>query len=230
MKHARLFCTVTAAFGLMLSIAAPVPLRAQVIIPGRMSMPGLSVVGGTTVPTGEFSDLASAGFSLGASRNLGGRGGPAGLRVDVVYHRFGVRRVQTTQPGALTTVPFTNRYSVISGIVNAMVDVPLHAASARPYLTAGIGGYYAMTGVRIRVPCNGFECDTDYSDNVSDGYFGLNAGAGVRFLLGSRQVSLEGRYHYLFDTSVVHDCRTLSQCNRIPPGLVSIGLATPLSF
>lgn len=193
-------------------------------------MPGLSVVGGTTVPIGEFSDLASAGFSLGASRNLGGRAGPAGLRADVVYHRFGVRRVQTTQPGALVTVPFTNRYSVISGIVNALVDVPLHAASARPYLTAGIGGYYAMTGVRIRVPCNGFECDTDYSDNVSDGYFGLNAGAGVRFLLGSRQVSLEGRYHYLFDTSVVHDCRTLSQCNRIPPGLVSIGLATPLSF
>jgi hypothetical protein len=43
-------------------------------------------------------------------------------------------------------------------------------------------------------------------------------------------VSLEGRYHYLFDTAVLHDCRTLSQCNRIPPGLVSIGDATPLRF
>jgi hypothetical protein len=230
MKPARLLVAVTAAITLTHPLGAPALLRAQVTVPARTPMPGLSVVAGTTLPTGEFSDLASAGFSLGASRNLGGRTSRAGMRVDVAYHRFGVRRVQTTQPGTLVSVPFTNRYSVISGIVNALVDLPVRGSTARPYLTGGIGGYYAMTGVRIRVPCNGFECDIDYSDDVADGYFGVNGGAGVRFLLGSRQLSLEGRYHYLFETSVVHDCRTLSQCNRMPPGLVSIGLATPLRF
>lgn len=131
---------------------------------------------GATIPVGDFGDLNDAGINFGAHARLSMPFVPFALRAEVQHSRM---KYKATDANTLVT----------SGTVNGEFDVGSPLLIARPYLTAGLGGYYIKTALRGATP------GTDRYGDVTS--FGLNGGAGLRMPLAGFSAFAEARVHWV---------------------------------
>jgi opacity protein-like surface antigen len=131
---------------------------------------GLSfgVGGGVVLPTGDLGEGLSTGWSGTAQMRVKPPVSPLGFQVDAFYTRFGFDGGE-------------GHSRMIGGTANALFAFP-SASPARPYVVGGVGLYNSKASI------DGAESQTK---------FGLNAGAGFDFGLGSANLFAEGRFHMI---------------------------------
>jgi hypothetical protein len=130
-----------------------------------------SVGGGVAVPLGDFDDVVKTGWQGTAAVTFAPRSLPVGIHVDGTYSRFGDES------------PLDIQSQLIYGTVNAVYRFESSEESTfRPYLIGG-GGIY-----------NSKETGSDALGG-STTKFGINAGAGFDFRVGSAGLFVEGRFH-----------------------------------
>jgi hypothetical protein len=133
----------------------------------------ISIAGGLSAPVSTLADHADAGYNLAAGLAFGAPLIPAGIRLEVGLNGFN---------GQTGTVSNASDVRIISGTVNGTLAMgPLGSS---PYLIGGVGAYNRR-----------FSSDGLASGDRTTG--GFNAGAGVRFPLGSLGTFVEARYHHM---------------------------------
>jgi opacity protein-like surface antigen len=134
---------------------------------------GLSVGvgGGVVVPSGDLADGTSMGYSGTAQLRVKPPASPLGLQVDAFYTRFGLDGID-------------GHTRMIGGTANAVYAMP-SASTARPYVIGGVGIYNSKATI------------DGLGSSESQSKFGLNAGAGFDFGLGSASLFAEGRFHMI---------------------------------
>ena len=136
------------------------------------------VMGGATLPTGDFKDLLKTGWNAGALLNFGFANSPVALRVDGSWNQFNFKNVDTGNP----------HFRVLDATADAVFSFG-SKTPAQFYVLGGAGVYnFKVTGSD-----NNF----DFSSN-STTKFGLNGGVGVKFTAGPVAPFVEARYHYVF--------------------------------
>lgn len=130
------------------------------------------VVAGASIPLGDFADFAGTGWHAGGLLQWDPPTIPVGFRVDGVYHKFGNKGTNDSNP------------NMIVGTLNAVWMFPMtQPYTVRPYLIGG-GGIYNER-------CDG--CDSQTK-------FGLNGGAGITVPLSGFSTIIEARFHVVFDS------------------------------
>jgi opacity protein-like surface antigen len=140
--------------------------------------------GGTSLPTGAFSDGASAGYNLGAiyQFNLD----PWGAGLDIKYNGWGGSSDMNASAEALYGAGSKVSYSAWQYDVFGVYDVPLTTGSMRPFLKAGFGAYSPST--KLHTPTS----ETKDSSNE----FGVMGGIGMDYALsGKVKVGFDAIYH-----------------------------------
>jgi hypothetical protein len=136
------------------------------------------VMGGVSLPTGDFNDLVKTGWNAGALLNFGFSNSPVALRVDGSWNQFNFKDVPTGSP----------HWRVLDATADAVFTLP-SKSPAQFYILGGAGVYnFKVTG-----DDNNF----DFSSG-STTKFGLNGGVGVKFTAGPVAPFVEARYHYVF--------------------------------
>jgi hypothetical protein len=151
---------------------------AVMLCAGSAQAQGLSfgLGAGAVVPTGSMADVNSTGWSAMAVARLKPPVAPLGLQVDAFYTRLGLE-------GGLD-----GHSRILGGTANAVFAFP-GTSPARPYLLGGVGVYNGKTSVE------GFETESETK-------FGLNAGAGFDFSLGSANLFADARFHAILKGGV----------------------------
>lgn len=140
-----------------------------------------SLGGGVTVPVGTFGDVASTGWHGGAAIGFQPADFPIGFQVDGTYHRFGFEAAGLDAD-----------WQMIQGTANAVFMFNRSEESKfHPYLIGGVGAY--------NVKAVGDDAEGIDSDETD---FGVNAGLGFDFDLGSLAAFIEGRYNAIFGGTV----------------------------
>jgi hypothetical protein len=147
---------------------------------------GLSfgVGAGAVMPTGTYGDLMSTGWSVTGVARLKPPVSPLGLQVDAFYNRFGLEN------------DVDGHNQMIGVTANAVFAFP-SVSPVRPYLLGGLGLYNQKLTVG--------------EDSGSESKFGLNAGAGFDFALGSANLFADARFHAILNGSV--DAETFEEAN-----------------
>ena len=136
------------------------------------------VMGGASLPTGDFKDLLKTGWNAGALLNFGFSNSPVALRVDGSWNQFNFKNVDTGTP----------HFRVLDATADAVFSFG-SKSPAQFYILGGAGVYnFKVTGDN-----NNF----DFSSG-STTKFGLNGGVGVKFTAGPVAPFVEARYHYVF--------------------------------
>lgn len=167
----------------LLTLGLGAPLTAQEMVSSPLRF---GVTAGATAPTGDFKIHARTGFNVGALAELGFPIVPLSFRLDAAWHQFGTR---TTLDGSV----FKNR--IISADLNAVYTF----APANPtkfYLIGGLGGYNLHADATISQITTDGPVFTEFSGSST--YFGVNAGAGVRFQFTKLSAFVEARFHNVF--------------------------------
>ncbi len=136
-----------------------------------------SLGGGVTVPAGTFGDVASTGWHGGAALGFQPADFPIGFQIDGTYHRFGFEAANVDAD-----------WQMIQGTADIVFAFNRSEESKlHPYLIGGVGAY------NVKAVGNDAEgIDSDETD------FGVNAGLGLDFDLGSLAAFVEGRYNAVF--------------------------------
>jgi hypothetical protein len=133
-----------------------------------------SLGAGVGVPLGNFDDAVKMGWQGIAAVSFVPRSLPMGIQVDGSFSQFGDES------------PLDIKSQLIYGTVDGVYKFESSEESRfRPYLIGG-GGVY-----------NSKETGSDALGGSST-KFGLNAGAGFDFKVGSAGVFIEGRFHNVF--------------------------------
>lgn len=152
----RSLWSVAVAMGLAVSAAT-----AQAQVPSVNPL-SFGVSGGLSVASGDFGDVANAGYNVSGLVGLHLPAMPIRFRGELQYQRFGFKDV----------VPITGNSSTLGAMVNAIVQMPTPLVS--PYFTGGIGMYHLSA-----------------TDADSQNKFGYNIGAGISFHLSSINTFVE---------------------------------------
>jgi hypothetical protein len=173
------------------ALGLAVVLSAQVVHAQGLSF---GIGGGAVMPTGTYGDLMSTGWNATAVARVKPPVSPLGFQVDAFYNRFGLQN------------DVDGHNQVIGSTANVVFAFP-SVAPVRPYLLGGAGIYNQKLTVG------------DLSG--SETKFGLNAGAGFDFALGSAKLFADARFHAILKGSV--DSETLEEATAymIP---VTLGL------
>ncbi|HEV2180020.1 MAG TPA: porin family protein [Gemmatimonadaceae bacterium] len=148
---------------------------------------GFGLVGGTTSPSGNLSDVSKSGWHAGAFLELTLPVVPVGFRLEGAYHQLGTAHFEG---GA------TSSARVLAGTLDATYTL-LPLPIIKPYFIGGVGEYNVKTDVR-HLPVS---CDSGVGicpSQISESAFGINAGAGVRVQLAGFAAFLEARWHDIF--------------------------------
>lgn len=148
---------------------------------------GFGLVGGTTSPSGNLSDVSKSGWHAGAFLELSLPVVPVGFRLEGAYHQLGTAHFEG---GA------TSSARVLAGTLDATYTL-LPLPIIKPYFIGGVGEYNVKTDVR-HLPVS---CDSGVGicpSQISESAFGINAGAGVRVQLAGFAAFLEARWHDIF--------------------------------
>jgi hypothetical protein len=137
--------------------------------------PTFGVAAGAAIPTGEFGDFASTGFTVGAHLGFSSASLPVGFRLEGTYQRHDAKGSTVGNP----------RFNIISGVANVIAGGTAAPGSVRPYFIGG-GGVY------------NFKATADGFDSESVTKFGLNGGAGIDLPLSGIAAFAEVRFHYVF--------------------------------
>jgi opacity protein-like surface antigen len=133
------------------------------------------VLGGASFPVSDYKDFVKTGWNAGAFLNFGVANWPVGIRIDGQWNQFAVKNIDNID------------LRDIHGTADVVFNVGSGKA-AKFYLLGGVGVY------NLKATGDG----VDDTNNDSQTKFGLNAGAGVKFNIGSLSPFIEGRYHYVF--------------------------------
>ncbi len=149
----------------------------------------LGIQGGMSKPTGDYGDLANAGWNFGGQADYW-MNPQWGFGGDVAYH---ANSGSDAVNAALVADPFfgpgsSMKFSVIQYGVHTTYMFPTQGGSAFPYLQGGMGGY------NVKSTIDGGLLPSD----VSQSKFGLNFGAGVDFRASPTvNLGVNGTYHYI---------------------------------
>ena len=159
------------------------------------------VMGGATIPVGDFKDLLGTGWNAGALLNFGFANSPVALRVDGSWNQFNFKDVSN---------------SPHFRVLNATADAVFSFGTKSP------AQFYALGGVGIyNFKVTGNNDSFDFSSG-STTKFGLNGGVGVKFTAGPLAPFVEARYHYVFSgDNFSNDSGNSSKFQMIP---ISVGL------
>jgi hypothetical protein len=143
-----------------------------------------SLGGGASVPLSDYGDAVKTGFHGLVGISFAPSSFPLGIQVDGQYHRL------------KQDEDFGNRTSqIIMGTGNLIYKFKTSEDSKfRPYLIGGVGIYNfkLVSGDEVAGPGVGNTGNTSTD-------FGLNAGAGFDFKVGSIGAFIEGRFHDVFN-------------------------------
>lgn len=160
------------------------------------------VMGGATIPTGDFDNVIKTGWNAGALLNFGFSNSPVGLRVDGSWNQMDYK--------------CTGCDGVKLRLIDATTDAVFSFGSKSPaqfYLLGGIGVYnFKNTGDN-----NNFDFSTGSTTK-----FGLNGGVGVKFTSGPVAPFVEARYHYVFSGDNLNNGNGQSAKFQMIP--ISVGL------
>lgn len=160
------------------------------------------VMGGATLPTGDFNNLLKTGWNAGALLNFGFANSPVALRVDGSWNQFNFKNVDTGSP----------HFRVLDATADAVFSFG-SKSPAQFYILGGAGVYnFKVTGSD-----NNF----DFSSG-STTKFGLNGGVGVKFTAGPVAPFVEARYHYVFSGDSFNNNNSNSSKFQMIP--ISVGL------
>ena len=136
------------------------------------------VMGGATIPTGDFNDFIKTGWNAGALLNFGFANSPVALRVDGSWNQMDYK--------------CTDCNGEKLRLLDATADAVFSFGTKTPaqfYVLGGVGVYnFKNTGDN-----NNFDFSTGSTTK-----FGLNGGVGVKFTAGPVAPFVEARYHYVF--------------------------------
>ena len=133
----------------------------------------LGVGGGAAIPVGKLSNTQTTGFNGMVALALGVADLPIGVRFDAIYNSFSRKDI---------TSPPTNTYAFrIAGLLGNLIYA-FPGTTAKTYIVAG-GGLY--------------NTKFDSAGTKAENHWGLNAGLGVTFAVGSVASFLESRYHFI---------------------------------
>jgi Outer membrane protein beta-barrel domain len=154
---------------IILTVTLSTVARAQAS--GGTPSVGFGVLGGASIPTGDFGNFAGTGWHAGALLDITNSDWPIGFRIDGVYHKFGNKS--------------EGNPNMIVGTANALWMFPMtQPATVKPYLIGGVGIYNER--------CDGCNSQTK---------FGINGGAGLELPLSGLSTIIEARYHLVFDSN-----------------------------
>lgn len=142
-----------------------------------------TIGGGLALPTDNTVD---SGFQVQGSVELPVANPALAIRLDAQYNRFPFTytpALPCTSPGCS---PQHAHQRMIAGMVGGVLQLPDRTSPLTPYLVAGIGAYNHST------PPSRLPSGTD---------FGVNAGGGVRLVVGAAQLVLEARMHIVKNTT-----------------------------
>jgi hypothetical protein len=167
---------LTGAVVLGFSLLASGKIAAQEVV--SRSPIQFGVMGGVSIPTGDFNDFVKTGWNAGALLNFGFANSPVALRVDGSWNQFNFKDVPTGSP----------KWRVLDATADAVFSFGTKSP-AQFYVLGGAGVYsFKVTG-----DDNNF----DFSSGTTT-KFGLNGGVGVKFTAGPVAPFIEARYHYVF--------------------------------
>lgn len=126
------------------------------------------VQGGLSMPMGDFGDAFDTGYTIAGTLDWRTPRVPVGMRFDVGYSSYSASGASSFD------------VHMIHGTAAAVITVPT-TSTIRPYLLGGVGIYNSG--------CDGCDGSTD---------FGLHAGGGLNFNLGTLDTYAEIRYHSVF--------------------------------
>ena len=162
-----------AALRTFLVAASAVALSASAAVAQSALKPlSFGVTGGASMPTGDFGDVASTGYNVGALLEFKPVASPVSLRFEGTYQSFDFKD------------GFDGNARIIAGLANAAFRLPV-GSMIRPYLIGGAGMYNVggeVAGVKVD----------------SENKFGINGGAGFELPLTGISTFVEARYHSVF--------------------------------
>ena len=180
---------------------AQLPMNAA---PGKMVRFGLS--GGVTVPVNDIESSWNNGWNAQVFALVHLPMLPFNAKAALNFSRFD-QKFETSVPG-LEMDGSTNMYS---GLGNMQMTI-LNLGIIRPYITAGLGGYYIDTTID--------SADSTSSDTQFK--FGINGGAGIGFSLGKLTGFVEGRIDNIYtDEGFSESAKNPSSISVVP---VTFGL------
>lgn len=161
----------------VLTVAGALLLSASAVMAqGTMSASGrplrLGGALGATLPIGDFGDAADVGFHIGALGEFSRPSWPFTFRGEVTYHRNGLQDLDANE-------------SILSFVPNIVFPFGDEAATARPYVIAGLGLYRVSRKIDV--------AGEEVSD--SETKIGFNAGGGFNFNLSGFDTFIEARFH-----------------------------------
>ncbi|MDQ2767285.1 MAG: porin family protein [Gemmatimonadota bacterium] len=158
------------------------------------------VMGGATIPTGDFKDFVKTGWNAGALLNFGFANSPVALRVDGLWNQMNYKDFS----------PVKLR------VIDATADAVFSFGSKSPaqfYVLGGAGVYNFKN--------TGSNDNFDFSTKTQT-KFGLNGGVGVKFTAGPVAPFVEARYHYIFSGSSFNNGTSNNPKFQMIP--ISVGL------
>lgn len=170
---------LTGAAVLGFSLLASGKIAAQEVV--SRSPVQFGVMGGVTLPTGDFNDFVKTGWNAGALLNFGFANSPVNLRVDGSWNQMDYK----------CSLCNGEKLRLLDATADAVFDFGTKSP-AQFYVLGGVGVYnFKNTGDN-----NNFDFSTGSTTK-----FGLNGGLGVKFTAGSVAPFVEARYHYVFSGS-----------------------------
>lgn len=185
---------ILAVLGLSVLAVAP-SLGAQSLQTVRTT--DFSAAAGVSFPQGDMGEGLNTGFIVAGAVNLRPVNMPVGFRVEALYTRFGTDSYD--MDGDYGSVKASGNVSMLAGSGNVVLGIPT-ASAVRPYLIGGLGLYHIKGSVKLSIDCPECEDFGNGSFNMSDSEnkFGLNAGGGVEFRMGTLRSFVEARFHSVF--------------------------------
>jgi opacity protein-like surface antigen len=135
---------------------------------GSNRLISIGIGGGVSVPVSDAKDAFKNGYNGQGFVRFNLHGMPIQPRIDFTFSKFDVKDVKLQTPGASGTG------QIFAGIANIQYAL-MRSGPVRPYIVGGVGAYNSKTDLS-GVPNVSNSSSTD---------FGINAGAGVVFKLGS---------------------------------------------
>jgi len=173
----RFILALVLSLSVVSSAAAQLPMGGGT---GKTFRFGLS--GGVSVPVNDIEATWDNGWNAQAFLLFHFPALPFTVKGAINFQRFD-QKFEISTPG----VELNGSTNMYSGLGNVNMTI-LKLGPLRPYLTAGLGGYYLDTTVNT--------ADSTQSD--SQFKFGINGGAGVGFDIGKVTGFLEGRIDNIY--------------------------------
>jgi len=160
---------------------------------GSNRMVSFGIGGGVSVPVSDASDAFKTGFNGQGFVRFNLHQLPIQPRIDFTFSKFDLSDAKLQTPGASGTG------QIFAGIANVQYSFS-HSGPVRPYIVGGLGAYNTKTDV------SGIPNVT----NSSSTDFGINAGAGMVFRLGTMVSGyVEGRIDNVYSNKGFIDANSV---------------------